>query len=129
VPDCHLYGDPVKFQQVLANLIVNAIEAYGSAEGGELIKPVRVIITSSEHWLAIDIYDWGQGIKAEHLRRVFEPFYTTKNQAGHELGIGLAIVHQYVTNDFGGSIAVTSSQRQGTHFALRLPALYRPSRP
>jgi two-component system C4-dicarboxylate transport sensor histidine kinase DctB len=127
-PDCHLYGDAVKFQQILANLIVNAIEAYGTADdlAPYLDKPVRVRLYSSEHALTIQVYDWGQGISPRNINRVFEPFYTTKSQAGHGLGIGLAIVKQYVMTDFGGTIAVQSSRRHGTLFTVSLPTLYRP---
>lgn len=124
-PNCKVYGDPVKFQQILANLIVNAVEAYQSTEDN-LLKPVEIDIHCDEHFLTLQVRDWGQGINYKDLRRVFEPFYTTKTQAGHGLGIGLAIVKQYVTNDFGGSISVSSSRRKGTIFKIVLPALYRP---
>jgi two-component system C4-dicarboxylate transport sensor histidine kinase DctB len=126
VPDCRLYGDPVKFQQILANLTVNAIEAYNGSPATNLPKLVVVRLVSAEHYLSIQVLDWGQGISPRQLPRLFEPFYTTKNQAGHGLGIGLAIVNQYVTSDFGGSIAVSSSPREGTSFTITLPALYRP---
>lgn len=127
VPDCRLYGDPVKFQQVLANLLVNAVEAYQDATINNLIKIVRLKITFTGHFLNMEVTDWGQGISGSQLQHVFEPFYTTKRQAGHGLGIGLAIVHQYVTHDFGGSIVVSSSRRYGTRFKVCLPALYRPA--
>jgi two-component system C4-dicarboxylate transport sensor histidine kinase DctB len=127
IPDCQIYGDPVKFQQVLANLIVNAVEAYNQDEAPYLDKPVRVRLISEEHSLTIEIHDWGQGIGPLQLTRVFDPFYTTKTSAGHGLGIGLAIVKQYVTVDFGGTISVKSSRRQGTVFTIQLPALYRPT--
>jgi signal transduction histidine kinase len=126
VPDCQIYGDPVKLQQILANLIVNAIEAYNQDSAPYLDKPVSVKLTAEAHSLTIEIHDWGQGIGPLQLSRVFDPFYTTKSQAGHGLGIGLAIVRQYVTVDFGGSISVKSSRRQGTIFTIHLPALYRP---
>lgn len=127
VPDCRLYGDPVKFQQVLANLIVNAIEAYQNQPADRLAKPVHVQISAAAHTLMIEVSDWGQGIDQAQIAHIFEPFYTTKSQAGHGLGIGLAIVRQYVTDDFGGSISVRSSSRHGTTFSVIMPALYRPA--
>lgn len=126
IPDCRLYGDPVKFQQILANLIVNAIESYPMGMVVSPDKPVLVRISATAHCLVIEIGDWGQGMTASQLKQVFEPFYTTKLQAGHGLGIGLAIVKQYVTKDFGGSIKVTSSRRKGTLFRVELPTLFRP---
>lgn len=121
--DCRLYGDPVKFQQVVANLIVNAIEAYGHDPTPELIKPVRVNLFTCDDCFTIEIADWGQGIRPSQIGRIFEPFYTTKSQAGHGLGIGLAIVKQYVTIDFNGSISVKSGRRQGTVFSITLPTI------
>jgi C4-dicarboxylate-specific signal transduction histidine kinase len=120
LPTCRLNGDPVKFQQILANLIVNAIDAYTEDTSG-LAKPVQVRGSVDGGNLVIEVIDWGQGITAEQLGRLFEPFYTTKNQANRGLGIGLTIVQQYTNNDFGGSISVTSSARAGTRFKLSLP--------
>lgn len=126
VPDCRLYGDSVKFQQILANLIVNAIEAYQHETVADLAKPVHVQLHAAAHTLTIEVSDWGQGIDQRQISHIFDPFYTTKSQAGHGLGIGLAIVKQYVVDDFGGSISVHSSSRQGTTFTVSMPALYRP---
>jgi two-component system C4-dicarboxylate transport sensor histidine kinase DctB len=119
--DCQLYGDPVKFQQIIANLIVNAIEAYAHDNFPDLNKAVRVEQKISDNQLIIEVTDWGQGINPSQLQHIFEPFYTTKSQTGHGLGIGLAIVQQYVIKDFGGSISVRSSRRQGTIFSIILP--------
>lgn len=121
--DCILYGDPVKFQQVVANLIVNAIEAYGHDSAPELVKPVRVSLYACEDCFTIEIADWGQGIKPSQIGRIFEPFYTTKSHNGHGLGIGLAIVKQHVTSDFNGSISVRSGRRQGTTFSVTIPTI------
>lgn len=118
---CKLYGDPVKFQQILGNLIVNAIEAYGSEIQHNLTKQVNVKIVSNHDAVIISVSDWGQGIKPSQLSKIFEPFYTTKNKNGQGLGIGLAIVNQYVTGDFSGTIDVKSSGRIGTCFSIRIP--------
>jgi two-component system, NtrC family, C4-dicarboxylate transport sensor histidine kinase DctB len=119
--DLKLYGDPVKFQQITANLIVNAIEAYAYDPTPELNKTVRVTQNISDSHVIIEVTDWGKGIKPSQLDQIFEPLYTTKAHTGHGLGIGLAIVKQYVTTDFGGSISVRSSRRQGTVFSVVLP--------
>jgi signal transduction histidine kinase len=121
-PDCQLYGDPVKFQHILSNLIVNAIEAYGEID--DIYKPFRIIqvtLSRDNGCLVIDVNDWGKGISAEALPRLFDTFYTTKGQSGNGLGIGLAIVKQYVEDDFHGSITVSSSRPLGTQFIVKLP--------
>ncbi len=119
-PNCKLSGDPVKFQHLLANLIMNAIDAY--SENGDFTQAslVRVTMFSSPRWLTVQVTDWGKGIPALELQHIFEPFYTTKNQSGRGLGIGLSIVRDYVINDFKGSIKVSSSRRRGTQFTVKL---------
>lgn len=124
IPHYQLYGDPIKFQQIMSNLIMNAVDAYSSAASDGLSKHIVVSATGRGQSLEIVVCDWGEGIPSESLPRLFEPFYTTKkgnNQ--HGLGIGLTIVRQYVRDDFHGDIRVTSSARLGTRFSLRLPAL------
>ena len=119
--DYRLRGDPIQFQHILTNLIVNAIDAYSHDTAPDLAKPIRVSVTSHELWLIIRVTDWGHGIAACKLAAIFEPFYSTKSHAGHGLGIGLSIVKQSVVNHFGGSIRVTSSRRYGTSFIVSLP--------
>jgi signal transduction histidine kinase len=115
-----LFGDPVKFQQIVTNLTANAIDAYNS----ELVigkkHDVAVKVSSHHQWLILQVTDWGRGITPIQLPRLFEPFYTTKARHGHGLGIGLTMVKRYVENDFSGSISVTSSLRRGTQVNARL---------
>jgi signal transduction histidine kinase len=125
IPHYRIYGDPIKLQQVLANLLINAIDAYKHNTDG-LAKPVRLSVRGFAKTLMITVTDWGEGIAAHDLPKIFKPFYTTKEQAG--FGIGLTIVEQYVTRDLHGSIEVQSSSRRGTRFTIHLPALpYPPS--
>ena len=121
VPNCRLRGDPVKFQHIITNLVVNAIEAYADVELAAQPPLVKLTLEHRRGWLTIRVIDRGKGIPNEALPRVFEAFYTSKGQSGHGLGIGLSIVRQYVTADFEGSVKVTSSNRQGTCFSLKLP--------
>ncbi len=119
-----LYGDSVKFNQLVANLITNAIDAYANTPPTINAKHVAVTVNQSGRWLKLQVTDWGKGINALEFPQLFEPFYTTKYQTDHDLGIGLSIVKQYVTADFGGSIKVSSSHRRGTKFTVKLR--YRP---
>jgi len=125
IPHYQLYGDPVKFQQVMANLIINAIDAYSSKAYG-LDKSVRVSVSGNTRSILITVVDRGEGIPPDQLPRVFEPFYTTKSATKQGLGIGLTIVKEHVTRGFQGAISVNSSLRNGTQFTLKLPALPSP---
>lgn len=121
IPHCRLLGNPVKFQQLLANLIINAVEAYNdesSDSGRDCI--VRVAFNASGSDLTIRVVDWGKGISAEQLEALFKPFYTGKKSG---LGLGLTIVRDYAVDDFKGSVTAGSSLRGGTQFAVRLPLL------
>lgn len=119
--DCQIFGDPVKFQQILANLIVNAIESYANPEASDLHKSVHVLCAVDQDNLYLAVSDVGRGISPMEMKQIFRPFYTTKGKAGHGLGIGLATVRQHVVNEFGGSISVKSSGRQGTVFTVTIP--------
>jgi two-component system C4-dicarboxylate transport sensor histidine kinase DctB len=123
--DCKLIGDPVKFQQIVSNLITNAMEAYRDPAALPVKPLVRVLVAADQQWLAIRIQDWGEGIEAKQLPLIFEPFYTTKpSSAASGSGIGLSTVKRYVEDDFVGRISVASSPNSGTEFSvkLRLPA-------
>lgn len=120
-PNCRLYGDPVKFQHVITNLVVNAIDAYHHQPTGSP-KTVDVRLAARRKELVIRVTDHGGGIAAQHLPHIFEPFYTTKVQTSdYGLGIGLAMVREYVTEDFGGRITAASSAGKGTEFCVTLP--------
>lgn len=115
-----LYGDPVKFNQLLANLILNAIEAYADTEQPRRARKVIVVISRTAKYVVVNIQDWGKGIADDELSHIFEPFYSTKTGSKRSMGIGLAIVKRYVTEDFNGTIAVTSTPEEGTIFTVQL---------
>lgn len=118
-PIAKLYGDPVKFQHILVNLIVNAIEAYESKSGS--VRLVSVKLSSQDDQLIICVRDWGKGIDPSELPNIFDPFYTTKDRSGRGLGIGLATVKQYVTQDFHGSIQASRPEdSSGAEFVVKL---------
>lgn len=119
-----LLGDPIKFQQLLANLIMNAIEAYdGQAPLG---SKVQITIHRTGPWLVLIVTDFGKGITSTQLPRLFEPFYSTKAKSGRGLGLGLALVKQIVESDFHGRINATSSPYTGTQFMVKLVAFDKP---
>ena len=122
--------DPVQFSQVIINLAVNAKDAMNGQGnltittrteelkaprqfGEEIIKP--------GDFVAIDVQDTGCGIAKENLNRIFEPFFSTKeNVVGSGTGLGLAMVYGIVQQT-GGFINVDSVLNQGTTFSIYLP--------
>ena len=115
----HLYGDSVKFQRIIANLVVNAIEAF-DAKNVETAKKVKITLMQENETLVLNVSDNAVGIASKNLSYVFKPFFTTKS-AGGGLGIGLAMVKTFVERDFRGKIKVHSTLGEGTTFTVILP--------
>lgn len=116
-----LHGNPIKFQQILNNLIINAVQAY---EGLSLVKRmpvVRVSFRLAKNSLIIKVADNGKGIPEAKLNQIFEAFYTSKKSKGKNSGLGLAIAKHHVTTAFSGSLSVTSQLGKGTQFSIKLP--------
>ncbi len=113
-----LYGDSVKFSQLIANLVVNAIDASRSLRRARF---VHIYAKQHNKWLTIDVIDHGTGVQLAKIDQVFEPFYSTKTADNRGLGIGLSLVKQFVEEDFGGTISVTSTPKHGTKFTVILP--------
>jgi two-component system NtrC family sensor kinase len=116
--DLSFYGNPIRFQQVLTNLVSNAIDSYRDCEAVDRI--VQVSIVDSHNRLVITVTDHGCGISNANLLKIFEPFYTTKT-LHHGTGIGLAITKDIIEKEFGGKIRVKSKAGDGTTFRLTLP--------
>jgi signal transduction histidine kinase len=122
--------DVGQIQQVLTNLLVNAIQAM--PHGGQVEIAVRrqsacppeEVGGLAAPYFGIEIQDHGVGISAEHLPQLFEPFFTTK-QVGEGTGLGLSIAYGIV-QEHGGWIAVDSQPGQGSRFTVMLPEV-RPS--
>lgn len=110
-------GDRVQLQQVLVNLILNAVEAMSSVEGGTR----ELSITTEQNQtggILVAVRDSGPGIDPVNLDRVFEPFYTTKNSG---VGMGLAIC-QTIINGHGGRLWMSANEPRGAVFQFTLPA-------
>jgi two-component system NtrC family sensor kinase len=102
-------------QQVVVNLVVNAIQAMGG-EG-------RIVVGTGPAGpgrVSLQVADSGPGLAPEVARRAFEPFFTTKPE-GQGTGLGLAICYQ-IAEEHGGSIRLESAPGQGATFVLELPA-------
>jgi len=116
----NLHGDPRHLQQVLVNLLNNAIDAVIARHGssGGLIR-IESGPAGSGH-VEIKIRDNGSGMSSENLKKVFTPFFTTK-PVGKGTGLGLSVCYGII-DKIGGSMAVASQENVGTTFTIRLPS-------
>jgi len=130
-----------KLRQVFVNLLVNAAQAMGAVEGPRVIrvktetrkvpvkdanlrrrkddKPLRPGETIHREYVFVSIKDRGMGISEEDARRIFEPFYTTK-EVGKGTGLGLFVSKSILTT-YGGEIEFESVLGKGSTFTVRLP--------
>jgi signal transduction histidine kinase len=108
-------GDAVQLQQVIQNLIMNAMDAV--SEAGARQREVSVSTDRSGAWAEIRVSDTGPGIAVEDLKKVFDPFFTTKPQG---MGMGLAIVRTIVEAHHG-QISAENQSSGGAVFTIRLP--------
>jgi signal transduction histidine kinase len=109
--------DPNQLQQVLINLIMNAVQA--AEPGGRVRLTAARSDEGGRPGVAISVRDTGGGIPPEILPRIFEPFFTTK-PAGQGTGLGLAICRDII-KEHGGEIRVDSQLGQGTTVTVWLP--------
>jgi len=125
---CEISGYSGELRQLLANLLVNAVDAM--ADGGSL----QVRVATGRDWsngiegVRITVADNGSGIPSNNLRQIFEPFYTTKKDTGTGLGLW---VSRGIVQKHGGSIRVrsrTDGRATGTVFSIFLPQRHEISR-
>jgi len=112
------FGNPIKFNQLVTNVVSNAIDAYDTV----IRKPKRVEIKLQKlkNMLRLEIQDFGIGIKEEMLLNIFDPFFTTKSP-GKAMGMGLAICKEIVEKELQGKITVVSKRGEGTTFTIAFP--------
>jgi signal transduction histidine kinase len=113
--DIRIIGAPGRLEQVVTNLVNNAVEA-SYPNGG----PITIRLSQEAHDVELQISDSGAGILPENLSKIFDPMFSTK-PFGSSTGLGLTIVHDIVAGEFGGSIDVSSTAGKGTTFTLRFP--------
>lgn len=131
-PDCDaVLADPTQIHQVIMNLCTNAYQAMRKRGGvlGVSLQPVTITGANDYisgnltpgSYLKIEISDTGIGIEKNAIKRIFEPYYTTKRQ-GEGTGLGLAIVHGIVMR-LNGEIQVDSEPDIGSTFRVYLPVV------
>ncbi len=110
-------GYPGAFSQVITNLVVNSLlHAYGEEDQGCIA--IQVELKDKQFYLRYS--DDGKGIDAKVANRIFDPFFTTKRGDGGT-GLGLYVVYNIVTQQFGGTIECVSNQGRGTTFTICFP--------
>ncbi len=124
--DCFVEADLTQFETALVNVVVNARDAMeGEGRLSVVIDTVDALPPTRGHagtrgaFVAVSVTDTGAGIAPEHLERIFEPFYTTKD-IGKGTGLGLSQVFGFAKQS-GGEIDVRSRVGEGTTFTLYLP--------
>jgi C4-dicarboxylate-specific signal transduction histidine kinase len=106
-------GDPIQLEQVLSNLILNAFDAV--ADDGQARKVVKVKTARVGNFAEVSIADSGPGVPPDAMKKIFEPFYSTKE---YGMGMGLSIVRTIV-EAHNGTISVENGS--GAVFRVRLP--------
>jgi C4-dicarboxylate-specific signal transduction histidine kinase len=109
-----LFADPIQVQQVILNLMTNALDAMESQNGGRRLKVESQVRDS---FVILAVSDTGTGIPASVRDTIFDPFFTTKEKG---LGMGLAIC-KTIAEVHGGGLSIGSSNSSGTTMIFRLP--------
>ena len=115
-----IFGDPVRFSQIILNLLSNAIDAYDGLE----IKTraaIEISLRTQGAKLYLTVKDRGAGIPIDNLAKIFEPFFTTKSVERQGLGLGLATTKNIVEKDFGGRLYAQNRTGGGAKFVVKLP--------
>lgn len=133
--DCgSVLADPTQLHQITMNLITNAYHAVGFMNGKISVQLKEIELHSHEgliqslepgKYVLLVVSDNGCGIQPSHLDKIFEPYFTTKDQ-DKGTGLGLAVVYGLVKKH-GGEIKVYSEVEQGTTFNIYLPVTDKPS--
>jgi len=110
-----IQGDPAQIQQVLIILLANASEAIG--QGGEIRLRTAAVDAGEGIW--IEVQDNGPGVPPELMEKIFEPFFSTKENQ-HRTGLGLAVA-KGIVDRHGGALTVESQPGAGAKFTVQLP--------
>lgn len=113
--NCYVRGNTSTLQQVVMNFISNARDAIENKDAGE----ISLNTENHENMLMISFQDNGHGIRPEHLDKIYDSFFTTK-QTGKGTGLGLAFAYESIRK-MSGEISVNTKLNEGTTFIIRIP--------
>ena len=123
-------ADPINIHQITMNLCTNALHAMENEKGSLGIRLTRKDVRADQieesdvdpgSFIVLSISDTGHGMGPETIKRIFEPYFTTK-EMGKGTGLGLAVIHGII-KEYNGFIKVASEPGQGTTFHVHIPAL------
>jgi len=112
----HVYADPTRLNQVVTNLVSNAI--HYTPEGGQIVVKLELGDREGVPYACFQVIDNGIGISPQHQAHIFDPFYRVSEEHGGS-GLGLYIVKEIV-DLHGGEVSVESETGKGTHFTVCL---------
>ncbi len=125
-----ILADPTNIHQIVMNLCTNAFHAIENEKGSLTVNLCRKELRNEDivdsdvspgPFIELSIKDTGRGMDKQTIKKVFEPYFTTK-EVGHGTGLGLAVVHGIV-NSLNGFIKVESEPGKGTTFHIYIPAV------
>ncbi len=119
--EIRLYGNTIKFQQIVSNLISNAIDSYEGADKSASERCVKIKIHDNASHVCIRVSDSGCGIPQDNIGKIFDPFFTTKSYE-KGIGIGLSTIKEIIESEFKGRISVTSKESVGSTFRVKIPS-------
>jgi signal transduction histidine kinase len=114
-----MYGNASKLQQLISNLVSNAIDAYRGINRKK--KTVKIILNRVRDVVILTIQDNGCGIEEKIIPLIFNPFFSTKSKNEIGMGLGLSTTKDIIANDFNGNIEVVSKKGNGSTFRVSFP--------
>lgn len=109
-----ILGDPVRFSQIILNLVSNAIDSYPL---NNEFKKIDISLCKNKDCINLYIKDYGKGIPKKVQNKIFTTFFTTKENG---TGVGLSLVKNIIEKDFNGRIYFKTSENKGTTFIIKL---------
>ena len=117
--NCTFRGNPLRFNQIVMNLVSNAIDSYDGSSMNHSEKKVDIELETQNNMAILIVRDYGCGIPNDIIGKIFDPFFTTKKGKG--IGIGLTFVKEIIQKELKGDINVESDYGKQTTVIVHLP--------
>ncbi len=112
-----VFGNAIRFHQIIINLLNNAIDAYAGLNGPRFID---ISLKKPKNTWKLLISDYARGIPEKEKKYIFQPLFTTK-ESGTGISFGLCFVKYKIEKEFSGTIAIKNSKPRGTTFVVEFP--------